>query len=119
VNAVLLLAQDDQGSSIGLLILLLPIAAIIFLTVVPQRKQRQRQAQLMASLEVGDEVVTVGGLFGVINDIEDDIVHLEVDSDVVVRVGRAAIARKAEEPDPAAARSRPATKADDDAPGDD
>jgi preprotein translocase subunit YajC len=86
----------------GLIILLLPIAAIIFLTVVPQRKQRRKQAELMGSLEVGDEVVTIGGIHGMVNHIEDDVVHLEVDDDVVMKFGLGAISRKAGEPDPAA-----------------
>lgn len=89
----------------GLIILILPIAAIIFLTVVPQRKQRKKQAALMGSLEVGDEVVTIGGIHGVVNHLEDDVVHLEVDDDVVMKFGLGAVSRKAGEPDPAAAKS--------------
>lgn len=103
----LLIAQANGGggSSLGLIILLLPIAAIIFLTVVPQRKQRRKQAELMGSLEVGDEVVTIGGIHGVVNHLEDDVVHLEVDDDVVLKFGLGAVSRKAGEPDPAAAKS--------------
>jgi preprotein translocase subunit YajC len=104
--SALLFAQDNGGgSSLGLIILLLPIAAIIFLTVVPQRKQRRKQAELMGSLEVGDEVVTIGGIHGVVNHIEDDVVHLEVDDDVVMKFGLGAVSRKAGEPDPAAKSS--------------
>lgn len=108
MNTAALLAASNSGSPFGLLILLLPIGAIIFLTIVPQRKQRQKQAQLANSLSVGDEVVTIGGILGVINHIEDDIVHLEVDNDVVVRLSKGAISRNVAEPDPSApaARSR-------------
>lgn len=100
-------AQDGGGSPIGLIILLLPIAAIIFLTVVPQRKQRRKQAELMASIEEGDEVVTIGGIHGVVNHIEEGVVHLEVDDDVVVKFGLGAVSRKADEPDPSASGGRP------------
>ncbi|MGI9578535.1 MAG: preprotein translocase subunit YajC [Microthrixaceae bacterium] len=96
-----LLAQDSGGGSpFGLIILLLPIAAIIFLTVVPQRRQKAKQAALMKNLEVGDDVVSIGGIHGVINHIEDDVVHLEVDDDVVMKFGLGAISRKSDEPDP-------------------
>ena len=107
VNVLALLFAQDKGggSSLGLIILLLPIAAIIFLTVVPQRKQRRKQAELMGSLEVGDEVVTIGGIHGVVNHIEDDVVHLEVDDDVVMKFGLGAVSRKAGEPDPEAAKA--------------
>lgn len=83
-----------------MIILLLPIAAIIFLTVVPQRRQKAKQQQLMSNLEVGDEVVSIGGIHGVINHIEGDVVHLEVDDDVVMKFGLGAISRKSDEPDP-------------------
>ena len=102
MNTLSLLAQESSGNPLGLIILLLPIAAIIFLTVVPQRRQKQKQAQLMSSLAVGDEVVSIGGIHGIVNHIEDDVVHLEVDDDVVIRVGLGAVSRNAGEPDPAA-----------------
>jgi preprotein translocase subunit YajC len=96
-----LLAQDSSGGSpLGLIILLLPIAAIVFLMVVPQRRQKAKQQELLNKLEVGDEVISIGGIHGVINHIEDDVVHLEVDDDVVIKFGLGAISRKAHEPDP-------------------
>lgn len=89
------LAQEG-GSSFGLLILLLPVAAIIYLTVMPQRKQRKKQAELAANLSEGDEVVTIGGIIGTINFLEDDQVHLEVDDDVVIRFSKSALSGKTE-----------------------
>jgi preprotein translocase subunit YajC len=113
VNNVALLAQSQSGGSpLGLIILLLPVAAIVFLMIVPQRRQRQKQAALMGSLSPGDEVVTIGGLYGVITVVEDDVVHLEVDNDVVLRFSKAAISRPASEPEPQspAARRRTLTR---------
>ncbi len=40
---------------------------------------------------MGDEVVTIGGIHGVVNHIEDDVVHLEVDDDVVVKIALGAV----------------------------
>ena len=94
----LLLAQSkNQGSPLGLLILLVPMGAILWLTIVPQRKQRQKQAELMSRLSVGEEVLTNGGIIGTITYLEDDVVHLEVDSDVVIRVAKGAISRTTSE----------------------
>jgi preprotein translocase subunit YajC len=107
VNDVALLAQSQSGGSpLGLIILLLPVAAIVFLMIVPQRRQRQKQAALMGSLSPGDEVVTIGGLYGVITVVEDDVVHLEVDNDVVLRFSKAAISRPASEPEPQSPAAR-------------
>ena len=101
------LAQESSGSPLGILILIVPFGLLIWLMVVPQRKQRARQQQLLSKLDVGDEVITSGGMVGVITFVEDQLVHLEVDHDVVIRVAKASISRSTEEPDPATAtRSR-------------
>jgi preprotein translocase subunit YajC len=96
-----LLAQEQSGNPLGLLVIIIPFGLLIYLMVVPQRKQRARQQQLIASLEAGEEVVTAGGIVGTINFVEDDLVHLEVDNDVVIRVAKGSISRTTREPDPA------------------
>ncbi len=107
-----ILAQDDAaggGSILSLLIILIPMGAILYMTIIPQRKQRQRHADMLRRIDVGDEVMTTGGIIGVITHADDDTYHVEVDTDVVIRVSKAAIARSMEEPDPAekpAARQR-------------
>ena len=109
-----ILAQENSGNPLSLLIIVIPMAAILYMTIVPQRKQRQRQADMLRKLDVGDEVITTGGIVGVITFVEDDLFHLEVDTDVVIRIAKSAVARTTAEPDPAdkpAARSRRGAKA--------
>jgi len=99
-----LLAQNDNaqgGGLLSLLIILIPMGAILYMTIVPQRKQRQRHADMLRRLDVGDEVLTTGGIVGTITHVEDDVFHVEVDTDVVIRVAKSAIARNMAEPDPA------------------
>ena len=93
--STLLGATQQSGGLFSILILVLPLGALVYLMVVPQRKQRAKQAEFLSSLSVGDEVVTAGGLYGTINAIEDGIAHLEVDTDVVVRVSVASLTRNA------------------------
>jgi preprotein translocase subunit YajC len=102
VNATTLLAATSQsgGSLFSILILILPLGALFYLMIVPQRKQRQKHADFVQGLAVGDEVVTSGGLFGRITYMEDGIAHIEVDTDVVVRVTLSSISRPASEPEP-------------------
>lgn len=98
------LAQNEtqnSGSILSLLIILIPMGAILYMTVIPQRKQRQRHAEMLRRIDVGDEVLTTGGIIGTITHVEDDVYHLEVDTDVVIRVSKGAIARNMAEPDPA------------------
>jgi preprotein translocase subunit YajC len=104
--ATILAAEESSGSPLGILILIIPFGLLIWLMVVPQRKQKARQQQLMTALAVGDEVMTTGGIVGQITYLDDDLAHLEIDHDVVIRVAKSAIARSMEEPDPAAAPTR-------------
>jgi len=107
VNALTpLLAAESQGSPLGILILIVPFGLLIWLMVVPQRKQKARQQQLISSLSVGDEVMTTGGIVGQITHIEDGLVHLEIDHDVVIRVAKGSVGRSMAEPDPDAAPAK-------------
>ena len=64
----------------------------------PQQKKQRDQASFTSGIEVGDKVVTSSGLYGTVNHIDDETVHLEVDRDVVVRVARAAVLRSQDTP---------------------
>ena len=65
------------------------------LIVLPQRRQMAAHRQLVASLEVGDEVITTAGIYGTITELDADTAHLQVADGVVLRFARAAIGRKA------------------------
>lgn len=95
------LAQQEGNGLVTLVIMALALGAVMYMTVIPQRRQRQRHADMLRRLDVGDEVVTTGGIVGVITHVEDDLFHIEVDTDVVVRVAKPAVARSTSEPDPA------------------
>jgi preprotein translocase subunit YajC len=62
------------------------------LLIRPQRRRQRAQDEMLASLRVGDEIVTAGGLYGEITAIEDDEVYVEIAEGVEVRVARRAIA---------------------------
>jgi len=70
--------------------------AFFFLVVRPQRRQVATHRALVASLGVGDDVITAGGVYGTIRAVRDDVIELEVADGVVIRVARAAIARSVE-----------------------
>jgi preprotein translocase subunit YajC len=66
------------------------------LIVMPQRRRRQAQAQLLADVEVGDEVVTLGGIFGFVREVEDHHIVLEIAPDTRVRLVKSAITARTE-----------------------
>jgi preprotein translocase subunit YajC len=67
--------------------------AFFLLIVLPQRRRATAHRALLASLQVGDEVITIGGILGTIRDLDDERIQLEVAEGVVVTVARNAIAQ--------------------------
>lgn len=52
-------------------------AMIYFMAYKPQKKQREQQQALMASVAVGDSILTTSGFYGVVIDMTDDMVIVE------------------------------------------
>ena len=76
----------------ALIVIVLLFAAFWLLLVRPQRSQARRQQELIRSLEVGDEIVSAGGLYGTIKRIEDDDLIVEIAPQLEVRMARGAVA---------------------------
>jgi preprotein translocase subunit YajC len=62
-----------------------------FLAIRPQRRQKQQHAEMIGMLKKGDEVVTIGGMFGTVSAIGDDWVELEVAKRTRVRYLKRAV----------------------------
>jgi preprotein translocase subunit YajC len=102
------LAQSSSSTSSGgsLVGLLAPLALMgvvfYFLLIRPQRNRQRQQQSLLQALEVGDEVMTAGGIFGTLTEIDEetDTVVVEIAPGTEVRMLRRGIAnRLTEEPD--------------------
>ena len=61
------------------------IAGMWFLIIAPQRKLKKQQESLIASLKCGDKVITRDGLYGVLKEVKDQAVSLEISKGVEVR----------------------------------
>ena len=48
-----------------------------FMLIRPQKKQEKKQKEMLAALQVGDKVVTIGGICGKIAKLKDDYVYIE------------------------------------------
>lgn len=88
---MLLLAQDAGGQLATFLPLILIGAFFWFVMIRPQRKRQQERKAMMDSLAVGNDIVTIGGLHGRIEELGDGWVDLLVTEDVVLRFSRTAI----------------------------
>ncbi|MEK4700563.1 preprotein translocase subunit YajC [Solibacillus sp. FSL R7-0668] len=67
--------------------------AMWFILIRPAQKRQKATAQMQNSLKRGDKVVTVGGLHGEVDAIEDTTVYLLVDGNTRLKFERQAIGR--------------------------
>ena len=66
--------------------------AFFFLIVRPQRRQLAARRALIQAVEVGDEIITAGGIYGEITAVDEDDVRVRIAPELEVRVARRAIA---------------------------
>jgi preprotein translocase subunit YajC len=85
----------------GLLLPLVFLFVLYLLLIRPQQKRQKQQQQMVADLQVGDDVVTIGGLHGRVRTLTDETMDLEVDAEgTVLRFQRSSLGRViADEPD--------------------
>ena len=83
----------DQSPYAFILLMAGMFAIMYFLMIRPQQKQRKEREAILASVKTGDEVLTNGGLFGVVKSFgeENQRVKLQIAPNVRVEVSRAAI----------------------------
>jgi preprotein translocase subunit YajC len=76
----------------GLIIILVLLAAVWLLLIRPRQQQLKAQQRQVSAVEVGDEIVTAGGLYGTVKRIDEDEVRVEIAPDLEVRIAKRAIA---------------------------
>jgi preprotein translocase subunit YajC len=82
-----------MGDVLFLLVLIAPILGIWLLFIRPAQRRSQEAAQMVALLQVGQDVITTSGLYGTITGLDDDSVLLAVAPGVELRFDRRAIGR--------------------------
>jgi preprotein translocase subunit YajC len=76
----------------SILIIVILFALFWLLLVRPQRRRQAEQNALIQNIEVGDEIVTAGGLFGHVKTVADDELLVEIAPGTNVRIARRAVA---------------------------
>jgi preprotein translocase subunit YajC len=77
-----------------LLALLITFGLMWVLLILPQQRRMKAHQAVVASLQVGDEVVTAGGVYGTITSLDGDTLAVEVAPGVVLRVLRSAVSQR-------------------------
>lgn len=86
---------DQQAVSLLFLVGLFAVMYLLFIR--PQTKRRREMQQMQQSLDIGVHVLTVGGLYGTVVDVEGDAVLLEVAPDVSIWYSKGAVGKLVEE----------------------
>jgi preprotein translocase subunit YajC len=93
------IAASSSGSGF-IFIVVIAVLVVWLLFVRPQRKKQTEAQKMVSQLQVGDEVLTAGGIYGTILAIDDDEITVEIAPQTQVRVARRAIAGVMTEPEP-------------------
>ena len=87
-------AQGGQGGGLTMLLMLALIFVVMWLFMIrPQQKRQKQLNEFRNSLSKGDKVVTVGGIYGTIVEVNDNKVLLEIDKDVKIKVDKASLVK--------------------------
>jgi preprotein translocase subunit YajC len=98
MSSLLVLAQAEPAASPSVLVSFAPYILLFvvfyFLLIRPNRRRQAAQQNLLSSLEVGDEIVTLGGIHGRIRSLDDDTLVLTVEDGSYFRLERGRVSKK-------------------------
>ncbi len=77
-----------------IILLVLVMVAMFAILIIPQRKREKKVQNMLAALKGGDRVRTIGGIYGTINKIDNDVIWLQVGpNNVLMPFARGAISQ--------------------------
>ena len=77
--------------------LILLFVVFYFLLIRPQQKQQKQRKEMISNLKKGDRVVTIGGVHGIIKEIDETNISLRVAENINLKMSRAAVDRVLQE----------------------
>ena len=86
------LLQAQGGGDYSFLIMMVAIFAIMYFFMIrPQNKKQKEIQNFRKNLQVGQEVITAGGIYGKVKEIEDSVIVLEIASGVKIKIDKNSI----------------------------
>ncbi len=89
-------AEGQQGNPIGMFLPLILIFLIMWLLIFrPQAKKQKETQRMIQAVQAGDDVLTIGGIYGKVKNFKDEdrVVILEIDKNVKIEILRTSIAK--------------------------
>lgn len=89
--------NDAMAAFANFMPIILMVLIFYFLLYRPQKKAREAHDAMLSSLKVGSRIITIGGIYGTIVSLSDDVVRLKIADNVEIEVARGSINGVAEE----------------------
>ncbi len=87
--------ESNSSSTIYMILFMVVLFGIFyFLIIRPQSKRQKEHQNLLSNLQVGDRIITIGGIYGRIESIREDSYIIKVESGELLRMAKNAIAGK-------------------------
>ena len=90
LSTIILQASGSQQGSLWSMLIMFALIFLVmyFFMIRPQRKQQKALDEMRKALTKGDKVITVGGIYGTIAEVDETTVLIKVDGDVKLRVDK-------------------------------
>ena len=83
--------EEAMAAMVSWLPILFMVFIFYFLLYKPQKKAREAREEMLSNLKVGARVITIGGIYGTIEEIYTETLKLKIADNVAIEVGRGAI----------------------------
>jgi len=92
---VIFLQAANQGSGNWSFLVMMGLIFVVmyFFMIRPQQKKQKELAKFRSNLAKGDKVITIGGIYGVVIEVKEQYILVEVDSNVKLRIDKSAIVK--------------------------
>ena len=85
------MGNEAMASMISWLPIIFMLVIFYFLLYRPQKQARQEREKMLAALQVGVEVVTIGGIYGKITALDEESLKLKIAEGVEIKISRQAV----------------------------
>ena len=83
-------AQQGDGTSF-IIMMVLMFAAFYFLLIRPQQKKQKQHQELVSALQVGGEVLTAGGILGVITGVSEHYAVIRISDNTEIKIQKSSV----------------------------
>lgn len=81
------------GAAASFLPIILLFVIFYFMLIRPQQTQQKKRKEMLASLRKGHRVVSIGGIYGMLKEVQDDFVILRIADNVNIKMARGGVDR--------------------------